>query len=127
MQKTVSPIQDSWCFRNASKRYTRTSTFLNNSYDPENYNYQLVIEDEQRVDFDINGNPNDRVYISKLALSNSVNTKENFNTNDRYNTGVSDGSNNNDNCADVLANKDEALFVALVDKYDDGNDLKRLT
>ena len=43
--------------RNASERYTRTSTFLNNSYNPTSYNYQLVIEDEQRVDFDINGNP----------------------------------------------------------------------
>ena len=85
--------------RNASKRYTRTSTFLNNSYDPENYNYQLVIEDEQRVDFDIDGNPKDRVciYQNWLYLT-PVNTRENFVTNDRYNTGASDGSNNNDDC-----------------------------
>ena len=113
--------------RNASKRYTRTSTFLNNNYDPENYNYQLVIEDEQRVNFDINGNPKDRVciYQNWLYLT-PVNTKENFNTNDRYNTGVSDGSNDNDNCSDVLANKDEALFVALVDQYDDGTDFEEI-
>ena len=65
------------------------------------------------------------VYI-KIGYLTPVNTKENFNTNDRYNTGVSDGSNNNDNCADVLANKDEALFVALVDKYDDGNDFEEI-
>jgi hypothetical protein len=113
--------------RNASKRYTRTSTFLNNSYDPENYNYQLVIEDEQRVDFDINGNPKDRVciYQNWLYLT-PVNARENFVTNDRYNTGASDGSNDNDDCSDVLANKNEALFVALVDKFDDGTDFEEI-
>ena len=113
--------------RNASKRYTRTSTFLNNNYDPENYNYQLVIEDEQRVDFDIDGNPKDRVciYQNWLYLT-PVNTRENFVTNDRYNTGASDGSNNNDDCSDVLANKNEALFVALVDKFDDGIDFEEI-
>jgi len=113
--------------RNASKRYTRTSTFLNNSYDPENYNYQLVIEDEQRVDFDINGNPKDRVciYQNWLYLT-PVNTRENFVTNDRYNTGASDGSNDNDDCSSVLSNKNEALFVALVDKYNDGVDFEEI-
>ena len=113
--------------RNASKRYTRTSTFLNNTYNPENYNYQLVIEDEQRVDFDINGNPKDRVciYQNWLYLT-PVNTRENFVTNDRYNTGVSDGSNDNDDCSSVLSNKNEALFVALVDKYDDGIDFEEI-
>ncbi|MDC1241702.1 cadherin domain-containing protein [Gammaproteobacteria bacterium] len=113
--------------RNASKRYTRTSTFLNNTYNPENYNYQLVIEDEQRVDLDINGNPKDRVciYQNWLYLT-PVNTRENFVTNDRYNTGVSDGSNDNDDCSSVLANKNEALFVALVDKYDDGIDFEEI-
>ena len=107
--------------RNASERYTRTSTFLNNNYNPTNYNYQLVIEDEQRVDFDINGNPKNRVciYQNWLYLV-PVNSKENFTTNDRYSTGASDGVNNVDDCVSVLENKDEALFVALVDKYDDG-------
>ena len=56
--------------RNASKGIPEQA-LLNNSYDPENYNYQLVIEDEQRVDFDINGNPNDRVCIYQNWLSNS--------------------------------------------------------
>jgi hypothetical protein len=107
--------------RNASERYTRTSTFLNNNYNPTSYNYQLVIEDEQRVDFDINGNPQDRVciYQNWLYLV-PVNSKENFTTNDRYNTGASDGSNSVDDCVSVLENKDEALFVALVDSYNDG-------
>ena len=106
--------------RNASERYTRTSKFLNNSYNPASYNYQLVIEDEQRVDFDINGDPKDRVciYQNWLYLV-PVNTKENFTTNDRYNTGASEGSNTVDDCVSVLENKDEALFVALVDS-DDG-------
>ena len=107
--------------RNASERYTRTSTFLNNNYNATSYNYQLVIEDEQRVDFDINGNPEDRVciYQNWLYLV-PINSKENFTTNDRYNTGAADGSNNVDDCVSVLENKDEALFVALVDSYDDG-------
>ncbi|MEL0309319.1 MAG: DNA polymerase III subunit chi, partial [Gammaproteobacteria bacterium] len=41
--------------------------------------YQLVIEDEQRVDFDINGNPKDRVciYQNWLYLV-PINSKENF-------------------------------------------------
>ena len=113
--------------RNASKRYTRTSTFLNSSYDPENYNYQLVIEDEQRVDLDIEGNLKDRVciYQNWLYLT-PVNTKENFTTNDRYSTGAADGGNNVDDCVSVLENKDEALFVALVDKYDDGVDFEEI-
>jgi hypothetical protein len=113
--------------RNASKRYTRTSTFLNNTYNPENYNYQLVIEDEQRVDFDINGNPKDRVciYQNWLYLT-PVNARENFVTNDRYNTGASYGSNDNDDCSSALANKNEALFAALVDKYDDGVDFEEI-
>jgi hypothetical protein len=43
--------------RDASQRYTRTSSFINNNYNPSTYNYQLVVEDEQRVDFDFDGNP----------------------------------------------------------------------
>jgi hypothetical protein len=106
--------------RDASQRYTRTSSFINNNYNPSTYNYQLVVEDEQRVDFDFDGNPSNRVCILQNWLYlTPVNQRENFTTNDRYNTGAADSSTSND-CASRLAGKDEALFVALVDYYDDG-------
>ena len=107
--------------RDASQRYTRTSSFINNSYNPSTYNYQLVVEDEQRVDFDFDGNPISRICILQNWLYLvPVNERENFTTNDRYNTGVASGSEGNDKCVEELSGKDEALFVALVDKYDDG-------
>jgi hypothetical protein len=107
--------------RDASQRYTRTSSFINNSYNPSTYNYQLVVEDEQRVDFDFDGSPKSRICILQNWLYLvPVNERENFTTNDRYNTGVSSGSEVNDKCVEELSGKDEALFVALVDKYDDG-------
>ena len=100
--------------RDASQRYTRTSSFINNNYNPSSYNYQLVVEDEQRVDFDFDGNPSSRVCILQNWLYLvPVNNRENFTTNDRYNTGVASGSNETDKCADELAGKGEALFVAL--------------
>jgi hypothetical protein len=107
--------------RDASQRYTRTSSFINNNYNPSTYNYQLVVEDEQRVDFDFDGNPSDRICILQNWLYLvPVNQRENFTTNDRYNTGVASGSEGNDKCVEELSDKDEALFVALVDRYDDG-------
>jgi hypothetical protein len=107
--------------RDASQRYTRTSSFINNNYNPSTYNYQLVVEDEQRVDFDFDGNPSSRICILQNWLYLvPVNQRENFTTNDRYNTGVASGSEGNDKCVEELSNKDEALFVALVDRYDDG-------
>jgi hypothetical protein len=107
--------------RDASQRYTRTSSFINNNYNPSTYNYQLVVEDEQRVDFDFDGNPSSRICILQNWLYLvPVNQRENFTTNDRYNTGVASGSEGNDKCVEELSDKDEALFVALVDQYDDG-------
>jgi hypothetical protein len=107
--------------RDASQRYTRTSSFINNNYNPSTYNYQLVVEDEQRVDFDFDGNPSSRICILQNWLYLvPVNQRENFTTNDRYNTGVASGSEGNDKCVEELSDKDEALFVALVDRYDDG-------
>ncbi|MDA9932513.1 cadherin-like domain-containing protein [Gammaproteobacteria bacterium] len=107
--------------RDASERYTRTSSFINNNYNPSTYNYQLVVEDEQRVDFDFDGNPSSRICILQNWLYLvPVNQKENFTTSDRYNTGVASGSEGNDKCVEELSGKDEALFVALVDQYDDG-------
>jgi len=107
--------------RDASKRYTRTSSFINNEYNSLSYNYQLVVEDEQRVDFDFDGNPSSRVCILQNWLYLvPVNQRENFTTNDRYNTGASSGSDESDDCVTELANKGDALFVALVDSYDDG-------
>ena len=107
--------------RDASQRYTRTSSFINNNYNPSTYNYQLVVEDEQRVDFDFDGNPSSRICILQNWLYLvPVNQRENFTTQDRYNTGVASGSEGNDKCVEELSGKDEALFVALVDKYDDG-------
>jgi hypothetical protein len=106
--------------RDASQRYTRTSSFINNNYNPLTYNYQLVVEDEQRVNFDFDGNPNDRVCILQNWLYlTPVNQRENFTTNDRYNTGAASGR-KIDKCVAELADKNEALFVALVDSYDDG-------
>ena len=106
--------------RDASQRYTRTSSFINNNYNPLTYNYQLVVEDEQRVNFDFNGNPSDRVCILQNWLYlTPVNQRENFTTNDRYNTGAASGR-KIDKCVAELADKNEALFVALVDSYDDG-------
>ena len=55
-----------------------------------------------------------------------VNERENFTTNDRYNTGVASGSEGNDKCVEELSGKDEALFVALVDKYDDGSSFEEI-
>ena len=120
-ENCITDLRNLDALRNASKRYRRTSSFINNSYDPESYNYVLEIEDEQRINYDIDGNPRDRtcIYQNWLYLT-PVNTAENFTTNDRYNTGAADGGNNIDDCVSVLENKDEALFVALVDSYDDG-------
>jgi hypothetical protein len=113
--------------RDASQRYTRTSSFINNSYNPSTYNYQLVVEDEQRVDFDFDGSPKSRICILQNWLYLvPVNERENFTTNDRYNTGVSSGSEGNDKCVEELSGKDEALFVALVDKYDDGSSFEEI-
>ena len=113
--------------RDASQRYTRTSSFINDSYNPSTYNYQLVVEDEQRVDFDFDGNPSSRVCILQNWLYLvPVNQRENFTTNDRYNTGAASSSNENDKCVSELADKDEALFVALVDSYDDGTSFEEI-
>jgi len=107
--------------RDASKRYTRTSSFINNNYNPLSYNYQLVVEDEQRVDFDFDGDPSSRVCILQNWLYLvPVNQRENFTTSDRYNTGASSGSDETDNCVTELEDKGESLFVALVDSFDDG-------
>ena len=120
-ENCITDLRNLDALRNASKRYRRTSSFINNSYDPDNYNYVLEIEDEQRINYDIDGNPRDRtcIYQNWLYLT-PVNTAENFTTNDRYNTGAADGGNNIDDCVSVLEKNDEALFVALVDSYDDG-------
>lgn len=113
--------------RNASERYTRTSSFINNSYNPTTYTYQLQIEDQQRVNYDINGNPESRtcIYQDWLYLT-PVDSRENFTTNDRYNTGHVGGSPYTDDCVEAEANLDEALFVRLVDSYDDGTHFESL-
>ena len=107
--------------RDASKRYTRTSSFINNNYNPSTYNYQLVVEDEQRVDLDFDGNPDARMCILQNWLYLvPVNPRENFTTNDRYNTGIAKRSSDGDKCLSLTQDMTEALFVALVDSYDDG-------
>jgi len=113
--------------RNASERYTRTSSFINNLYNPTTYTYQLQIEDQQRVNYDINGNPESRtcIYQDWLYLT-PVDSRENFTTNDRYNTGHVGGSPYTDDCVEAESNLDEALFVRLVDSYDDGTHFESL-
>jgi len=107
--------------RDASKRYTRTSSFINNNYNPSTYNYQLVVEDEQRVDLDFDGNPDARVCILQNWLYLvPVNPRENFTTADRYSTGIAKRSSDGDKCLSLTQDMTEALFVALVDSYDDG-------
>ena len=107
--------------RDASKRYTRTSSFINNNYNPSTYSYQLVVEDEQRVDLDFDGNPDARMCILQNWLYLvPVNPRENFTTNDRYNTGIAKRSSDGDKCLSLTQEMTEALFVALVDSYDDG-------
>ena len=107
--------------RNASERYFRTSSFLNNTYDPATYSYILNIEDSQIVYYDVNGNPSYRtcIYQNWLYLT-PVESRENFTTNDRYNTGKSSGPEDADDCVGVESDANESLFVALVDNYDDG-------
>ena len=117
----ITDSRDLSSLRNASKRYTRTSSFLNNDYSSNLYNYRLIVEDEQRVNFDINGNPNSRVCIYQNWLYlQPLNTKENFTSRDRYSTGLVGSGDSVDDCDAELSNKNESLFVALVDSYDDG-------
>ena len=126
-QNCVTNTRSLDALRNASKRYTRTSSFKNDSYDPTNYSYELVVEDEQRVDFDIDGNPLYRVCIDQNWLYlTPLNEAENFSTNDRYNTGVSHVTSADDDCVSVINARDEALFVALVESFDDGINFEEL-
>ena len=126
-QNCVTNTRSLDALRNASKRYTRTSSFKNDSYDPTNYSYRLVVEDEQRVDFDIDGNPLYRVCIDQNWLYlTPLNEAENFSTNDRYNTGVAHATSADDDCVSVINARDEALFVALVESFDDGINFEEL-
>ena len=113
--------------RNASERYTRTSSFRNDTYNPSTYTYQLQMEDQQRVNYDISGNPKSRtcIYQDWLYLT-PVDARENFTTNHRYNTGYAGGGPSTDDCVETESNLDEALFVRLVDSYDDGTDFESL-
>ena len=106
--------------RDASERYFRTSSFLNNSYDADGYNYILNTEDSQIVYYNVDGTPKDRtcIYQNWLYLS-PKNPRENFTSNDRYNTGISTGT-TEDKCKPVEENLTKSLFIALVDSYDDG-------
>ena len=113
--------------RNASEHYFRTSSFLNNSYDPTTYSYILNIEDSQIVYYDVSGNPSYRtcIYQNWLYLT-PVDSRENFTTNDRYNTGKSSGPGDADDCVAVESGLNESLFVALVDNYDDGTNFESI-
>ena len=116
--KTSNLTLDS--LRDASERYFRTSSFLNNSYDADGYNYILNTEDSQIVYYNVDGTPKDRtcIYQNWLYLI-PKNSRENFTSSDRYNTGISAGT-TEDKCKPVEENLTESLFIALVDNYDDG-------
>ena len=112
--------------RDASERYFRTSSFLNNSYDADGYNYILNTEDSQIVYYNVDGSPRDRtcIYQNWLYLT-PKNSRENFTSNDRYNTGTSTGT-SEDKCKLVEDNLTKSLFIALVDRYDDGVNFEEL-
>jgi hypothetical protein len=112
--------------RDASERYYRTSSFINNSYDADGYNYILNTEDSQIVYYNIDGSTRDRtcIYQNWLYLT-PKNSRENFTSNDRYNTGKSTGT-TEDKCKPVEDNLTKSLFIALVDTYDDGVSFEEL-
>jgi len=112
--------------RDGSERYYRTSSFLNNSYDADGYNYILNTEDSQIVYYNVDGSPRDRtcIYQNWLYLK-PKNSRENFTSNDRYNTGTSTGT-TEDKCKPVEDNLTKSLFISLVDTYDDGVNFEEL-
>ena len=112
--------------RDASERYYRTSSFLNNGYDADGYNYILNTEDSQIVYYNVDGSPRDRtcIYQNWLYLT-PKNSRDNFTSNDRYNTGTSTGT-TEDKCKPVEDNLTKSLFISLVDTYDDGVNFEEL-